>query len=509
MSGRLIRSRLLIARWGAQHRALEGGSLYIDAGTVREIGPFEELRRRHPEAEEVGDGSHLVIPGFVNAHSHGRGITTLRQRIPDDPGEVRSVGLRIGLSGDPYWDVLYTCARQLEAGITATMHLDTNYGYGPSESYEERLRKLMTAYGESGIRFSVALPFRDPQIEDAYLGEEFLSGLSKEVRREIEGWRRPYTDLDSYFRLYSRLEREFPETSLQFEPVNIGASSSEYLMAIRKEAASKARRLQLHILETAHQKAFSLKKFGKTNVERIAEIGFLDSDVSCAHCVWFTERDIGIVRDAGAKVVHLPSANLRLRSGLAPIKPMVDVGIPVALGTDNLALNDDEDILQEIRLAQLLQSPPGIGESPIPPNTALYWATQAGAQVLGMKGLGSLEPGSPADMVLVHVRSIERSLLEHGHDVAASVVQWVRQSDIDQVLVDGRILVRDGRYIFRDRDELERKAYESQRQWMLTPAIQLIRSKIVDRYASQEFGGAPYYRLHSRTAKTSKRSERQ
>jgi cytosine/adenosine deaminase-related metal-dependent hydrolase len=490
----------LVTGWSTQQPAIENGALYIDAEVVQEVGPFEEVRSRHPAAEMVGDGSHLVIPGFVNAHSHGRGITTLRQRIPDDPGEVRSVGLRIGLSGDPYWDVLYTCARQLEAGITATMHLDTNYGYGPWQSYEERLRKLITAYGDSGIRFSVALPFRDPDIEDAYLSEEFLSGLTKEVRSEVQEWRKPSTDLETYFSLYSRLGREFPKASLQFEPVSHGASSGEYLMAIRKEAASNGRRIQLHLLETAYQKAYSLKRFGKTNVERLAEIGFLGPDVSCAHCVWFTEHDIGIVRDAGAKVVHLPSANLRLRSGLAPIKPMADAGISIALGTDNLALNDDEDILQEVRLAQLLQSPPGIGESPIRPEAALRWVTQAGAQVLGIKDLGSLEPGSPADLVLFHVRSIERSLFEHGHDTAASLIQWARQSDIDQVLVGGQILVRDGRYIFRDREELERKAYERQRQWMLTPAIRSVRSKIGERYASQDFGGAPYYRLHSRMA---------
>jgi 5-methylthioadenosine/S-adenosylhomocysteine deaminase len=389
------------------------------------------------------------------------------------------------------------------------MHLDTNYGYGPWESYEERLRKLITAYGDSGMRFSVALPFRDPDVDDFYLHEDYLARLTHDVRGEIEKWRRPSTDLQSYFHLYARLGREFTGASLQFEPVTFGASADEYVMAIRKEAASRGIGIQLHLTETAYQKAYSLKKFGRTNVERLAEIGFLDADVSCAHCVWLTERDISIMRDAGARVAHLPSANLRLRSGLAPIKPMVDAGVPVALGTDNLGLNDDEDMLQEVRLAQLLHSPPGIGETPIRPDMALHWATQAGAHVLGVKGLGSLEPGSPADLVLVHVRPIERSVVEHGHDIAASVVQWVRQSDIDQVLVDGRVLVRNGRYISHDRDEIERKAYESQRQWMLTSAIRLLRSEIAERYASQEIGGTPFYRLHSRTAETTKRRKRQ
>src|SRR5262249_20765074 len=158
----------------------------------------------------------------------------------------------------------------------------------------------------------------------------------------------------------------------------------------------------------------------------------LCSDVSCAHCCWLTQRDIGIMRETSAMVVHNPSSNLRLRSGLAPIRPMIAEGVHVALGTDNLALNDDEDMLQEVRLAQLFHSPPGLGEDPIPPATALGWATEAGAKILGIDGLGMLEPGSPADLVMLHTSVLERAVFQHGQDLAKSVVQWVRQSDIDQ-----------------------------------------------------------------------------
>lgn len=497
MSGQLIRGRLVVTRWGAQSAAIEGGALHIDDGIVKEVGPFDDLRRRHPAAEVIGDGTHLVMPGFVNAHSHGRGITTLRQGIPDDPGEVRSVGLRVGLSGDPYWDVLYICARQLEAGITATMHLDTNYGFGPLESYEERLQNVIAAYRDSGIRSAVTLALRDSSIDDPYLEDAFLAALTEEVRAEIETWRRPLLSLDDYLGLYDRLRQRFPAARLQFEPAAVGACADDFLRDVRKAATARAAGLQLHLTETAYQKLHSLKQYGKSTVQRLADLGFLCSDVSCAHCVWLTQRDIGIMRETGAMVVHNPSSNLRLRSGLAPIRSMVEADVHIALGTDNLTLNDDEDILQETRLAQLLQSPPGIGEAPIPAQTALQWATQGGARVLGTEGLGSLEPGSPADLVMAYNRSFDRAVFEHGHDVAASVMHWVRQSDIDQVMVGGQTMVRDGRYVFRDRDELERKAHEGQRQWLLTPATRLLRSQIVERYASQDFEGQPFYRLNS------------
>ena len=499
MSGQLVRGRLVVTRWGAPSPAIEKGALHVEGGIVREVGPFDELRRRHPAAEVVGDGTHLVMPGFVNSHSHGRGITTLRQGIPDDPGEVRSVGLRVGLSGDPYWDVLYTCARQLEAGITATMHLDTNYGYGPLDEYEKRLENVIAAYGDSGMRSAVTLALRDSSMADPYLEEAFLSTLSAEIRAEIEGWRRPLLGLDDYLGLYDRLHRKFPDAKLQLEPAGVGGCADDFLRDLRKAATDRGAGLQLHLLETVYSKQYSLKRFGKTTVQRLADSGFLCSDVSCAHCVWLSQRDIGIMRETGAMVVHNPSSNLRLRSGLAPIRAMAEADVHIALGTDNLTLNDDEDILQETRLAQILQSPPGIGEKPIPARTALQWATQGGARVLGIEGLGSLEPGSPADLVMVHNRSFDRAVFEDGHEIAASVMHWVRQSDIDQVLVGGKIMVRDGRYILRDREELERKAYEGQRQWMLTPATRLLRSQIVERYASQDFGGQPFHRLNSQT----------
>jgi cytosine/adenosine deaminase-related metal-dependent hydrolase len=377
------------------------------------------------------------------------------------------------------------------------MHLDSNYGFGPLESYEERLRKVIAAYGDSGIRAAVTLALRDSSMDDPYLEDAFLASLSPEVRAEIEGWRRPLLSLDDYLGLHDRLRRQFPAVTLQLEPTAVAACASDFLREVRKAASARSAGLQLHLSETAYQKLYSLKRFGKSTVQRLAETGFLCSDVSCAHCVWLTQRDIAIMRETGAMVVHNPSSNLRLRSGIAPIRAMAEADVPIAVGTDNLTLNDDEDILQETRLAQLLQSPPGIGESPIAAWTALQWATQAGARVLGIEGLGSLEPGSPADIVMAHNRSLDRAVFEHGHDIAASVMHWVRQSDIDQVLVGGQIMVRNGRYVFRDREELERKAHEGHRQWMLTPAIRLLRSRIGERYASQDFGGQPFYRLNA------------
>ena len=493
----IIRGRVVVTRWGGGAQPMRDGAVYVEDAFVRDAGPFTALVQRHSGSETIGDGTHLVMPGFVNAHSHGRGVTTLRQGIPDDPGEVRSVGLRLGLSVDPYWDVMLTAARQLEGGVTATMHLDSNYGYGPLDAYEERLRGVVRGYGDSGIRFSVALPVRDPSIDDPYLDERFLAELPCDVRSEVEGWRRSVPPLDAYLGLYGRLAGD--GAPLQIEPVGVDACSEEFLAAVRREADRAGVHIQLHLLETPYQKAHAVGRFGKTSVERLADLRFLRPDVSCAHCVWFTAHDIAIFRQTGAVVTHNPSSNLRLRNGLAPVAVMDEAGIPVALGIDNLGINDDEDMLQEVRLAQLQQSPPGIGQTAIPGSTALSWATENGAQVLGAAGLGRLEAGCPADLVMARLDRIEKAVLEDGHDLAACVVQWLRQRDIDQVMVGGRVLVRNGCYVAGDRTEIEQRATESTRQWALTPGVNFIRRQIVERFSRQEVSGQPYYRFHSRT----------
>jgi cytosine/adenosine deaminase-related metal-dependent hydrolase len=476
---------------------LHDGALYVEAGIVRAAGPYESLRRHHPESDVIGDGAHLIIPGFINAHSHGRGVTTLRQGIADEPGEIRSIDLRVGLTVDPYWDVLLTCARQLEGGITSTMHLDTNYGFGPPELYEGRLRHVLAAYAKSGIRFSVAFPIRNPDADDAYLSEAFLASLPHEVRDEVAQWRRPVMGVDQSMMLYDRLRADYPGVTLQLEPVGPDAWPDDLLVAVRKKAAAQGAKVQLHLLETAYQKAAALATFGKTSVERLAEIGFLDADVSCAHCVWVTESDIRFLRDSGAIVVHNPSSNLRLRSGLAPVKPMAAAGVSVALGVDNLGMNDDEDMLQEVRLAQLLHSPPGLDQAEMHPETVLRWATEGGVNVVGNGSRGRLEIGCPADLVMAHLDRIKDAPSDTCRQVAASVVQWVRQSAIDQVMVGGQVLVRGGRYVLQDRDELERKAFQSRREWR-GPAIRVVKERIAAVHGTRQIPHDPYYPLHSR-----------
>jgi cytosine/adenosine deaminase-related metal-dependent hydrolase len=476
---------------------LEHGAVYVEDGAVRAVDAYDVLRRRYPEADVLGDETHLVMPGLVNSHSHGRGITTLRLGIPDEPGEIRSVGLRRGLSVDPYADVLFGCVRQLEAGITTTMHLDSNFG-GPPERYEERLTAIVRAYRDSGIRFSIGVGIRDQNTYGPYIGDEkFFARLPPAAQAEVAQWPSPVMPVEQYLALCERLEGEFPGLDLQFAPLTPDACTDDLLRAVRQAATARNKRINIHLLETPYQKAHALERWGETSVSWLARAGFLGPDVICAHCVWVTDRDVALMRETGAVVAHNPSSNLRLRSGLAPVRQMADHGVAVALGTDNLGVNDDEDLLQEARLAQLLHSPPGLDLPPLSAETVLAWATERGATVLGPPQLGRLEAGAPADLVLARLAPVARAI--DGLDsIAPAVVQWLRPAAVDVVMVAGRVVVRDARYIVRDRDEIERRAWETVRRWSQGPAVRMLKDTVTDLYRAWPGAAQPYYRLHSR-----------
>ncbi len=122
-----VKGRWIVSGWGIGSRLHEDSAVLVENGLVQGIAPSRSLEERYPTAQIVGDGTHLVMPGLINAHSHGHGISTLRLGVPDDPLELRVLEMRASPKVDPYWDTLLSCARQLECGITSTVHLDSYY----------------------------------------------------------------------------------------------------------------------------------------------------------------------------------------------------------------------------------------------------------------------------------------------------------------------------------------------------------------------------------------------
>ena len=249
----------------------------------------------------------------------------------------------------------------IEAGVTTCLHY--NSSRGPAQ-YENDLRDRIKAYREAGIRVSFGLDIRNRN-HVVYGDEEFLATLPPTLReRAREKLAQPRTaDPEDYFRLVSELDDEMrndPEGRIKLflTPAGPQWCTEDLLQAIRRIADERHLGIQIHVLETKYQRAYFLRTYGKSAVEWLDELGFLSPQVSLAHGVWLSEHDIGLVARRGSAVVHNPSSNLRLKSGIAPLAFLHRAGIQLALGLDSSTLNDDMDMLQEMRLSRQSSTSP-------------------------------------------------------------------------------------------------------------------------------------------------------
>jgi cytosine/adenosine deaminase-related metal-dependent hydrolase len=454
--GKLIYGGWLVRDWLRDGRTpITSAALYEEDGRIVALGSYGDLRKRYPLARPVGDTDYIVAPGFINAHSHGRGLTTYQMGQPDEPLETRIVEMfgrpEWGATGgtkseqhatyDPRLDTLYSCAKQIASGITTTLH-SHQYIDGPIEPYSERTRRVIGAYRESGMRCAFTLGIRDRSTFAFAEDEAFLATLGAEERSSPDLQRSSFISFADYQALLEGLALDYPDVSLQMGPWNPVFCSDELLQSISDASLSRSWRIQTHLMETRYQAQVAMLRYGRSWVVRLAEIGMLSDRFSGAHCVWFNRDDIDTMRSCGAQVVHNPGSNMRLQSGIAPIREMVAAGVHVAFGIDSLGMNDDEDVLQDLRLAHLLQATPGTDGEAIAAEVMLDMATRAGAAIVGIEGIGTLDVGNRADVILLSRSGIEGVPVDR--PLAELVLKRAKPAHVRTVIVGGTILMEDG-----------------------------------------------------------------
>ena len=247
-----------------------------------------------------------------------------------------------------------------------------------------------------------------------------------------------------YDRLIRQLSEAYPSISFQLGPWNPAFCSDELMQALSQASRVDGWRIQTHVSETRYQAQWALKRLGKSWARYMSDIGMLTERFSGAHCVWFDRNDIELMKHSGAQVVHNPGSNLRLQSGIAPVREFLDANVTVGFGIDSLGMNDDEDIFQDLRLARLIQGTSRIDSPMIGATTMLDMATRAGAIVAGIEGIGSLDEGNWADVVLLSRREIEGTPTAHA--IAELVLMRAKPAHIKAVIIGGRIVCRDGQW---------------------------------------------------------------
>ncbi len=440
----------LVRSWAPFEDVIAKGALAVRDGRIQRVGDYDELTRAYPNARLIGDNDLILIPGFVNAHSHGRGLTTFQQGYADEPLELRI--LRISSRAtcacaehqrptDWYTDTLYSCFKQIATGITTTVH-SSSYVQGSLVEYASETRGFLDAYRDSKLRCSYAVGIRDRSTLFFVDDPEFVASLPSDVRSKPEVALSSEIRFDEYVDLVAELASSYEDLTFQYGPWNPAFCSEALLEQLSERSRAENRRVHTHLAETQYQAMTALRRYGVSWATYLHGIGLLSPRFSGAHCIWLDEADVEKLKASGAQVVHNPASNLRLQSGTAQIRAFLAAGVVTAVGVDSLGLNDDEDVFQNLRLARVVQQGRlRLGAELIPARSLLDMATRAGALVAGFYDVGTLEVGKRADVVALSRSEIEG--VETPHPISAILVMRGKPAHIKAVFIGGELVYSD------------------------------------------------------------------
>ena len=512
MASALIRGKYVISGdsaggVAARHEA----AVYQEDGVIKDVGGYRELRERYQTDMELGGPSYAIIPGLVNSHHHGRGVTTLQMGTCDDCLEMWILAGWGRRPYDHYLMTLYTALNMLESGTTTVMY---NHPQTAAATLKEDVDAVLRGFLDAGMRVAFSSYLRN-QNRVVYGDDgEFLAGLPADLAVEVRRYLAvSHMSDDDYFAFCDEMRREYHgeasggRVRVLYSPANAQWNTDEFLLRCKEQAARHQTGIHIHLVESAYQKDYGIRTWGKTPVAHLQDLEFLGPEVSFAHAVWLTEGDIELLADTGATVCHNASSNLRLKNGIAPVNPMLAAGVNVAMGTDSTAINDDDDLLQEMRLVSKLHRQPGLEAPAITVEQTLAMATLNAAAPAGFAGeIGALEPGRRADMILIRLEGLEDPYLEPDTPPAEVVLGRAKSKDVAAVIVDGEVVLQDGVHGRASKAEVARELRE-QLARPLEPATLATRrmagrlSPYVERFyrSRPPAMGAPHYVYNSRT----------
>ena len=464
MSTSLVRGKYVVCGGDRDGQVIQDGAVFQRDGEIVEVGTYQELRSRYQPDQQIGSSAFVVVPGLVNAHHHV-GLTPFQLGALDAPLETWIIARWAIRDVDPYLDTLYCAMQMIQSGITTVMHNHMAARLPTGEGLYESASRVVQAYEDSGMRVSFSLSHRDQNHLVYEEDESFLARLPSDLSRDVRTYlnARPIS-LEDYLTVCAELfDRNRSErTRIFISPHNVHWCSEGMLRAMKDFAVSRGTGVHIHLQETAYQKMYGSRYWGKSPLAHLADLDFLGPDVSCAHGVWLTDSDISILAETRTAVCHNPSSNLRLKSGVAPLNKMLERGVTVALGIDEAGINDDNDILQEMRLAQKLHRVPGVASASPSSHDIMHMATVNGAKVTFFDGeIGRLEAGLRADMVLIRLDRISEPYLHPDTDIVDALVYRGKGSDVDTVIVNGEVLLRDGEFTVLNKAEIVGRLKES------------------------------------------------
>lgn len=410
------------------------GAIAIKDTRIVAIGPTPEIIARYEAAEVVDCAGQIIMPGLVNAHTHIP-MTLMRGLVDDLRLDVWLMGYMMPVEREfvspefCYTGSLLAAAEMIRGGTTCIA--DMYY-------FEADVARALAEAGMRGVLGQTVLKFPSP---DAASYEESLAY----TRRFIEEW------------------RNHPLITPAVAPHAPYSNTPETLKASTELALQYDVPLLTHISETRLEVEDSRRDHDMPVVPYVEGLGMLTAKVLAAHCVHVDTDEMRIMHQHGTHVAHNPTSNLKLASGVAPVKEMLDRGLVVGIGTDGTASNNDLDMFDEMRLAAFLAKGASFDPTALPAREALAMATRMGAEALFLGDVtGSLEPGKQADIVTLDHLPLHNFpyFRRDPNAIYSQIVYAAKSTDVANVMVDGRWLMRE-RALLTINEQAVREAADS------------------------------------------------
>lgn len=388
----------------------DGKILFADA----EPASVDRFRARsHEPLEEIEGEGMVALPGFINLHNHVS--MSLMRSYADDMPLMPWLNDKIWpfeakLNGeDIYLGAKLGIAEMLLGGTTTFVDM-----YWHSD-------RVADAVSEMGIR-GVVCP--------TFVGANYDNFEPEAIRMA-----------EKYGSKKGRIQ-------IMLAPHAAYTCPPDTLKKALKIADRYGLGIQIHVSETLDEQRMIREQYGKTPVAHLRDVGLFERPVLAAHCVYVDEADMEIMARCGVSVAHNPQSNMKLASGIAPVSRMLEAGINVGIGTDGPSSNNDLDMWEELRTASLLQKVAMLNPCALTAYQTLRMATVHGAKAIGREDeLGMIAPGALADLILVDMR---RPHLSPQNDLIANLVYCGKASDVDTVIVDGQVVVKEHQLLMAD-----------------------------------------------------------
>lgn len=402
---------------------IRDGAVAVTGTDITGTGSFDEISEKY-SSDNITDGENRVIfPGLINTHTHApmvyfRGLADdlpLQDWLEKHIWPAETKWLTEEFVSD---SIELAVLEMLKAGVTT---------YADQYFYQNAAGKKLEKLGMRGVLGAGIIDF--PSLYAKTADDYFTN-----AKNLIENWK----DSDLVTPCIA------PHATYTCGPDN-------YKRA--KEMAEKYDvMIHTHLAETQFEVSETERRYGKTPVEYFEDIGLLSDRLFAAHCVWLTDNEIELLAKRNVGVSHCIESNLKLASGFAPVDRLLKAGVIVAFGTDGAASNNDLCILGEMSTAAKVHKAVSGDPTVLDSRTALMMATKNGAHILGLGDtVGTLEEGKKADLVIA---SLDRPHLLPIYDIYSHITYCMRPSDIETVMVNGKIVVQDSRLVTADEEEI-------------------------------------------------------